>query len=485
MAESSVSQALAEKELGMDLADVDPQAIAFIVERSKKAGNEAYQRRDYQEAIKLYSQAIAGDDKDKTLYSNRSAAYLSIGRYDDALVDAASCVRVDDAWAKGYFRLGNAYLAQQQWAEAAASFTRGIELAPDSKDMQVKLELAKEHRAEEEQAAQLQTKMQRRGIVLKLREARRSDNREIMLTQWRQSMTGPDWEAEDYEWRPTFLPGMRLRPIDKEVFESDPKRKMIVGYAAALAELDEPKRALGTLVDTARVNAFTEAVTRVVSEQRAALGVAPHAFCLSAGGGLLPLCIARAGARRVTAVEGSRHLYRMSKQVLEANRHAEYTSNINLVDRQLYGCTIRAPGSEAAEAGRATADEKEGGVVEELGDLLVLDTFTHTLLGKRALAQVAIPPSQPLHRMLSTAPRLHQRGAHFAALARYHQFRDGATRPRIARRLRSLQSRPRGAPKPPAGLWGAQPGARNECILTSGAGRAYLELALRSIAPGL
>eukprot|EP00854_Cymbomonas_tetramitiformis_P027859 gene27859-34418_t len=296
-------RALAEKELGMDLADVDPQAIAFIVERSKKAGNEAYQRRDYQEAIKLYSQAIAGDDKDKTLYSNRSAAYLSIGRYDDALVDAASCVRVDDAWAKGYFRLGNAYLAQQQWAEAAASFTRGIELAPDSKDMQVKLELAKEHRAEEEQrehraeeeqAAQLQTKMQRRGIVLKLREARRSDNREIMLTQWRQSMTGPDWEAEDYEWRPTFLPGMRLRPIDKEVFESDPKRKMIVGYAAALAELDEPKRALGTLVDTARVNAFTEAVTRVVSEQRAALGVAPHAFCLSAGGGLLPLCIARA-----------------------------------------------------------------------------------------------------------------------------------------------------------------------------------------------
>eukprot|EP00959_Pyramimonas_sp_CCMP1952_P371995 7789490-Pyramimonas_sp.AAC.1 len=37
--------------------------------------------------------------------------------------------------------------------------------------------------------------MQRRHILLELQKARRDDNREMVLNQWRQSMSGPEWEV--------------------------------------------------------------------------------------------------------------------------------------------------------------------------------------------------------------------------------------------------------------------------------------------------
>ena len=45
-------------------------------------------------------QAIAGDNKDKTLFGNRSAAYLALGRFDEAVLDAAKAIDLDQDWAK-------------------------------------------------------------------------------------------------------------------------------------------------------------------------------------------------------------------------------------------------------------------------------------------------------------------------------------------------------------------------------------------------
>ena len=42
--------------------------------------------------------------------------------------------------------------------------------------------------------------MARRDLALKLREARRQDSRLSMLNQYKQSMSAPDWEIDDYEW---------------------------------------------------------------------------------------------------------------------------------------------------------------------------------------------------------------------------------------------------------------------------------------------
>ena len=84
----------------------------------------------------MYTQAIAGCETDASLFSNRSAAYLALGRLEEALWDAQNCVLLSNmTWAKGFYRLGNAHMAMGKCALAADAFRKGAELAPDSEEM--------------------------------------------------------------------------------------------------------------------------------------------------------------------------------------------------------------------------------------------------------------------------------------------------------------------------------------------------------------
>lgn len=52
----------------------------------------------------------------------------------------------------------------------------------------------------------------RRDLVLKLKDARRQDVCDTMQRQFNQGLGGPDWDAIDYTWRPTWMPGQLARP---------------------------------------------------------------------------------------------------------------------------------------------------------------------------------------------------------------------------------------------------------------------------------
>ena len=105
-----------------------------------------------------------------------------------------------------------------------------------------------------------EVRFQRRDLVLRLREARAEDGRRAVLNQFKQGMSAPEWEVEDYEWRPTFLPAMRARRLEKE---RRPMGAYIAGYVNAIAELEQPKRALAAIDDAPRCRAFREAARRL------------------------------------------------------------------------------------------------------------------------------------------------------------------------------------------------------------------------------
>lgn len=69
------------------------------------------------------------------LYSNRSVAYLELGKFDEALVDAKKAVELSPKWAKAYYRLGMVYFKQGLYVDAATSFYAGCELAPANKEL--------------------------------------------------------------------------------------------------------------------------------------------------------------------------------------------------------------------------------------------------------------------------------------------------------------------------------------------------------------
>lgn len=60
------------------------------------------------EAVKCYSQAIAGAEHDETLFANRSASYLAQQLFDEAVTDAAKTVQLKETWPKGHYRCSSA-----------------------------------------------------------------------------------------------------------------------------------------------------------------------------------------------------------------------------------------------------------------------------------------------------------------------------------------------------------------------------------------
>lgn len=60
----------------------------------------ACQAGDFGLAAQLYTEALALDPANHVLYSNRSAAYVRLGKYTQALQDAAKARELNPRWAK-------------------------------------------------------------------------------------------------------------------------------------------------------------------------------------------------------------------------------------------------------------------------------------------------------------------------------------------------------------------------------------------------
>lgn len=65
-----------------------------------RLSNEACQAGHYAKAVGLYTDAIALDPNNHILYSNRSAAYLKMGQFSQALVDATKARDLNPTWPK-------------------------------------------------------------------------------------------------------------------------------------------------------------------------------------------------------------------------------------------------------------------------------------------------------------------------------------------------------------------------------------------------
>ncbi|KAF0920367.1 hypothetical protein E2562_034829 [Oryza meyeriana var. granulata] len=98
----------------------------------KLQGNLAFNRKDYDAAILLYSMAMKFDNTDAKLYSNRSVCWLHLGIGDEALSDAQICNKLRPDWAKGYYRQGMAFSLLQDYASASYVLHRALKLDPQN-----------------------------------------------------------------------------------------------------------------------------------------------------------------------------------------------------------------------------------------------------------------------------------------------------------------------------------------------------------------
>lgn len=103
---------------------------------AKAKGNQAYQAGNHQQAIKHFTTAIELETPKNTgkqlhiLYSNRSAAQLSLGLAHEALMDAKKCQELEPTFAKGWSREGAALYRLGRFSDAMAAYEAGLQQTP-------------------------------------------------------------------------------------------------------------------------------------------------------------------------------------------------------------------------------------------------------------------------------------------------------------------------------------------------------------------
>jgi len=109
---------------------------------AKAKGNSFFLNKQYPEAIEWYTKAIKAEPNDSTFYSNRSAAYMGVNKFKEALADAEMCIKIQPKWVKGFYRKGLALMSLGRYEEAAMAFRKGLEYEPANGDLKSKLEEA-------------------------------------------------------------------------------------------------------------------------------------------------------------------------------------------------------------------------------------------------------------------------------------------------------------------------------------------------------
>lgn len=112
----------------------------------KNKGNAAFAAKNFEQAEGLYSQAIAmlgSDDAPHTLFGNRAAARLSLGRPQEALEDAELAIKKDRTWLKGYHRKACAHKAMGESRVALETYRHVMEMEPGNVWLAEQVVLAK------------------------------------------------------------------------------------------------------------------------------------------------------------------------------------------------------------------------------------------------------------------------------------------------------------------------------------------------------
>jgi suppressor of G2 allele of SKP1 len=96
----------------------------------EKRGHTAFVEEDFEEAVSLYTDALALEPSSASLYVTRAAAHIKLENFTDAVADANSAIELNSKLSKAYLRKGVACFHLEEYETAKASFESGAALDP-------------------------------------------------------------------------------------------------------------------------------------------------------------------------------------------------------------------------------------------------------------------------------------------------------------------------------------------------------------------
>jgi len=103
-----------------------------LADQLKEKGNVHFRREEYEDAIKLYSQAIQQNPSNPLLYTNRANARLKLKQWQGVMDDCLKSLELMNENMKGFYFLGQAQLELNHPNEALSSALMAYELCSKS-----------------------------------------------------------------------------------------------------------------------------------------------------------------------------------------------------------------------------------------------------------------------------------------------------------------------------------------------------------------
>lgn len=155
----------------------------------KSKADSCFKSSAWRDAVVYYTRALSHMPEDEKLFSNRSACYVKLKKFDKALVDAKKCASLKPEWSKAYFRVGQAHRGLRQWEDALAAFREGRFREPTNKEWEKEISKTEEEQEKWDAHVRDQRKLKREAdLVTELNEATVVAEREAMVAVAEQAM---------------------------------------------------------------------------------------------------------------------------------------------------------------------------------------------------------------------------------------------------------------------------------------------------------
>lgn len=98
----------------------------------KEKANDYYIEGKYNEAVNIYTQLLDWEPENYMILSNRSATYIKLQKWNEALNDAVMSTKLKPDWGKAWGRLGAALYGLDKLDEALVAYNKANELEPSN-----------------------------------------------------------------------------------------------------------------------------------------------------------------------------------------------------------------------------------------------------------------------------------------------------------------------------------------------------------------
>lgn len=131
---STTSRTKAEKVDNYDIHNISANNKSALSQLAQES-NDAFTKGDYNQAVQLYTEAIALSPHNHILFTNRSASYAQLHKYAESLDDARKAKHINPQWTLAYLQEGMALLQLGNHGDAMASFASGLAQESSNSDL--------------------------------------------------------------------------------------------------------------------------------------------------------------------------------------------------------------------------------------------------------------------------------------------------------------------------------------------------------------